>query len=152
MPQLPWNNLQEISLLQLVLQYGGHVASRSNVTKVWTDILEAFKIQDCMTNFTEEHLTGKADGLIRKLRDKVKALLDKAQKEMGWGDFMSGKTSNLSKHGGDLAKVFQLCKQILVEQVEDEEKRLLAEQENENQREKLEQIEKDAFNLTKKNL
>ena len=87
MPQLPWNNLQEISLLQLVLQHGGHVASRSNLTKVWTDILEAFKIQDCMTNFTEEHLTGKADGLIRKLRDKLKALLDKAQKEMGWGDF-----------------------------------------------------------------
>jgi hypothetical protein len=152
MPQLPWIDLQSISLLQLIIQHGGHVATRSTVTKVWTDILESFKKQECIQNYVQDYFSGKSsvEG-IRKLREKLKSLIEKAQKEMGLGDFMSGKTANLSKHGGELAKVYGLVKQILIEQQDDEERSLLAEQEKENQRKKLEQIEKDAFNLTKKN-
>ena len=148
MPQLPWTDQQSITLLQLVIQCGGHTCTKGTVTKIWVNIYESFRKADCIVPYAQEHFSNEKDG-VRKLREKLKSLTQKAEKEMGWGDFRAGKTANLSKYCGDLAKVYQLIKQIEIEKDDDVEKKLLEAQEKENQKKKLEQVEKDALNINR---
>jgi hypothetical protein len=114
--QISWTVPLLILLLECVLQKGGHVTSKSNVTETWNKIMTIFFQDPITVNWNKDPI----NKTFRKLKEKFNHIIEITQKEMGWGEFYGGKTSNLSGKSGDQSKLHQLVKQVLVE-IEDHE-------------------------------
>ena len=111
MEQILWTIPLVIHLFQSIQQKGGHLTNKTNSTATW-DAIRIIFFQDAKASLWNKDPINKDS---RKLREKMKQVIEATQKDMGWGDFYGGKTSNLSGREGDQSIVNGLVKQFLME-------------------------------------
>lgn len=116
--RLPWTDEMDISLLNLVMTSGVHIAGHNDKKRHWTLINEQFfgrpEMQEYRTDFYN-----KDD--YRKLRDRFTTLLSDIQRDIDIGN-QSGKS-------GELNELYELVQKIKIEIDTNEE-----EKENEKER------------------
>ena len=111
-----WTNLLVIHLLKCIQQKGGHITTKATVTAIWESIRMVFFNDPLADNWNKDPINKD----YRKLKLKMTSVIDSTQKDMGWGDFYGGKTSNLSGREGEQGEIHCLVRQLLTE-IEDHE-------------------------------
>jgi len=130
---IPWNSDLVCILLNLVITEGAHIAGKSDVTKKWSAVNDAFFNQNEARLFKDE-LYKKGD--FRKIRDKFKQTMASTKADID--------TANQSGRSGDLGPQFQLVKQIM-EEIEDyEEEEIERKKKEDDTKKKLNEIEEKA--------
>jgi hypothetical protein len=133
---VPWNEEMEVTLLNLIVSEGVHVAPRSESTKKWNTVNDLFFDQNELLPY--KAAAYKKDDT-RKLKDKYQKILKAAKADIDTGN-QSGKT-------GDLSRKYELVQQIFIEMdAEEEEKK-----DRKKEKEQLNTIEGQTLNGNRPN-
>jgi hypothetical protein len=116
-----------------VITEGAHIATKSEVTKKWSAVNDAFFDQN-EARLWKDELYKKGD--FRKIRDKFKQTMTSTKADID--------TANQSGRSGDLGPQFQLVKQIMDEIEENEEEEIERKKKEDNTKKKLNEIEEKA--------
>jgi hypothetical protein len=126
---VPWNEEMEVTLLNLIVSEGVHVAPRSESTKKWNTLNELLPYKAAAYKKDD----------IRKLKDKYQKILKTAKADIDTGN-QSGKT-------GDLSRKYELVQQIFIAMdAEEEEKK-----DTKKEKEQLNTIEGQTLNGNRPN-
>ena len=133
---VPWNEEMEVTLLNLVVTEGIHIAHKSEVTKKWNTVNDLFFEQNELLPFKA---TAYKKDDPRKLKDKYQKVLKAAKADIDTGN-QSGKT-------GDLSQKYELVQHIFNEMDANDEER----KERKKEKELLNTIEGQTLNGNRPN-
>ena len=133
---VPWNEEMEVTLLNLVVTEGIHIANKSEVTKKWNTVNDLFFDQNELLPFKA---TAYKKDDARKLKDKYSKILKAAKADIDTGN-QSGKT-------GDLSQKYVLVQHIFNEMDANDEER----KERKKEKELLNTIEGQTLNGNRPN-
>lgn len=122
MKQIPWNKEITESLVQLVIQKGGHVTKQGkSQTQIWNGINHDFFNLEEISFLKAEHYK---ENDFRKIREKFKKAVQEAQAFI--------ETANKSGKHGDLSNFYKLCEQAHreAEAMDAQEEKAVADKEN----------------------
>jgi len=133
---VPWNEEMEVTLLNLIVTEGIHIANKSEVTKKWNTVNDLFFEQNELLPYKA---TAYKKDDPRKLKDKYLKVLKAAKADIDTGN-QSGKT-------GDLSQKYVLVQHIFNEMDANDEER----KERKKEKELLNTIEGQTLNGNRPN-